>query len=203
MSVEYLRFNTITNIEYSSGFEQDSFFLSIIFEKNEYFQYIPYFYLKDKSQHNFNSIEEENCILRYINDNNLESIKFLNTFEYLKRKNYNKENLKKLNDNFKFGLWFQISHDPEYVSIQFICNNITLDQIMNRNFFYDYYLGDGIDIEYRKFINSSRYSIGYLLSQNIQNEVNQLKPVLSLQLNNVLYNKDHIQVSIKQTLGSG
>ena len=88
--------------------------------------------------------------------------------------------------------------DNDYItSVQFICNNITYKKMMDKNLFNVYFINDGMDIELKKFINSSRYSIGYFIAQKIKNEYYPFKPVLTFQLNNVSYDQDNNFVSIK------
>ena len=161
LTVEYLKFNTITNIEYLKNFKQDHLFITIIFEKNEDFRLIPYRYFEEKRQYNpdTENIELRRCASSY---------------------NYNSS----------------ILDNNLLITIDFICGNITFNRIMNRNFFFDYYLSDGNVIKFENFINSSRYSIGYLISQRNRNEVFKVKPILTFQLSNVLYDKDNISVSI-------
>ena len=179
LSVEYLQFKTITNIEYVTKFQQDNLFISIVIDIFELdFEYIRlYFGIENKEENHFDvnfSIHykdspERKCLSSY----QLSSTKWILVYD---------------NDK-KF--------DPgELVAIQFICYNITFNHIMDKNLFHDNYLSDRIDIQLKQFINSNIYSIGYLVSQKIDKDPFSLKPVLTYQLNNVSYDQDNILVSI-------
>ena len=171
LSVEYLQFNTINNIEYMSEFQQDKLFISIVLESDERFieRHIKRYYMR-------NIIINDNIYSLTINKVGVKCLKNYNI-------NHNNE------DN--------ISNEV-IMAINFICFNLTFDQIMDRNFFFDYFLSDGINIKFNQFINSSRFSFGYLLSQKIKDEPNTLKTVVTLQLNNVLYDQANNLVSITQ-----
>ena len=169
LSIEYLQFNTITNIEYKNEFQQDKLFISFFLEHNIPYSFIKFYYS------NYSNIR------KFYSDINKNGTKCLDSF-----------NLKNIQDNIS---------NEEIISINFICYNITFNQIMNKHFFYDYYLRYGIDIQSKHFINSGQYSIGYLTSQKIKKDKFPLKPVVSLRLNNVKYDQLNNSVSkLKMTL---
>ena len=167
LSIEYLSFNTITNIEYIEKFDQDKFFISIVLEMDKDLSHIQQYYNgKNNFMYNFNW--KQKCLKSY------------GYFPNTVFSNYSNEN--------------DFDND-EIMYLTLICNNLTLDQIMDRNFFYDYYLNEGIDIQFKQFINSSRYSFGYLISPKIKNDMYYLKPVLTFQMKNVSYDHDNLLVS--------
>ena len=111
----------------------------------------------------------------------------------------------------KYGLMSEISVDSNIedkfennllITMKFICLNITIDDLMNRYFFHDYYLNDGIDIDFKQFMNSSRFTIGYLISQKLKNNQNPLKPVLTSELYDVQYDQNNISVSMELIITS-
>ena len=174
LSVEYLQFNTITNIEYVRIIHQDNLFISIvlqIFEDD--FEYIRNYHgIETYSNINYKDDPERKCLSNY----------GLTSFMHYKYSLLDRDNMNYDND--------------ELAKILFICNNITLDHIIDRSFFYYKYMSDGIDIRFNQFINSSRFSIGYSVSQKAKDDSFPFQPVLTYQLNNVLYDQDNIFVSI-------
>ena len=171
LSDEYLQFNTITNIEYMRKFERDSIFITMVLEMNNDFDFEKIYGKKHQIHYNDWYVKKEKC---------LSSLKS----EFFKI--YNDDD----DENFD---------KDELTLIKLICNNISLVEIMERNFFYDYFLSNVFDIQFSQFINSSRYSIGYLISNEIKNDqVYPMKPVLTLQMKNILYDHDHILVCIKK-----
>ena len=152
--------------------EQDKFFITIVFEMNDHLHRIKRYFSKKYNLNYDDSLNiklENKCLSKYLSGN----ISATST-------NYNYQD--------------KLDND-ELMYIKLICNNLTLDQMMNRNFFYDYYLSEGIDIKFKEFINTSRYTIGYLISRKIKNERYALKPLLTFQMNNVLCDQDNILVS--------
>lgn len=173
LTAEYLQFNSITKIEYLRKFEQDTLFISIVLEFNNFdFDNIIRYYHRKNQQDNYDNhnkyIAEQNCLSSY----GLRSIRSTLYHPYNDKDN------------------------DVITAIKFICNNITFNQIMDKNFFHYYYLSDGIDIEFIKFINSSRYSIGYFISQKSRKDMYPLKPILTYQMKNILYDKEHNFVSL-------
>ena len=128
-------------------FEQDSIYISFVLDMNE-----------DDFEH----------IRRYYGiANNQNNIDYFNFKDNPLRQCYSSHGLTSAT-SFRYTYLNEDDFDTDEITyIKFICNNITLDQIMDKNFFHYNYLGDGIDIELRQFFNSSRYSIGYLLMQKI------------------------------------
>ena len=116
LSVEYLQYNTITNIEYKRKFEQDNIYISIVLDvnRNDLF-YIKYYYgIANNYNIDYENSLEQKClsshgIMSYMNDDDDLIINY--------------EEVAKLGND-------------KIVAFQFICLNITLDQIMDKIFFY-------------------------------------------------------------------
>ena len=173
LSVEYLQFDTITNIEYLKKFETDLYF-SVIIDRVYDFQDIKRKYWKLKNPHKYN----------YQYDVNFEEV----------FKCYSSFGID--SDIYEFYNNADNLDNDELITISIICNNITLDQIMHRNLFYREFLDQGIDIHFNKFIDSSRYSIGFVISQKIKRDEYPLRPLLTVKFNNVSYGRVNIPVSI-------
>ena len=72
LSVEYLQFDTITNIEYMRKFELNNLFISIVLESSnlDTMHYIKHFYDKESvqkiySHHDYQDYPELKCLLSY------------------------------------------------------------------------------------------------------------------------------------------
>ena len=171
LSVEYLQFKSITEIEYVRQFEQDTIFISIVLDPARFnFEFFRLYSLCNYDQDCYHIEHQkyhliEKCLASY-------GLKY---YGYVYEKEFDYD---------------------EITSIMFNCHNITFKVIMGRQLFHDFFMNDGIDIQFKQFINSSRYSIGYFISPNVKSDINPFKPVLTVQVNDVLYDKDYNLVYI-------
>ena len=145
-------------------------FISFVLD-NVHFNHIRPYYGK------LPKFDERNCFLNY-DLKSKKSFKFKEN-PYIYEKNFDEK-------NFDF---------ERITTILFICNDITFDQIMNKNFFYDFYLSDAFHIQLKQFINSSQYSIGYSVSQKMKKDEYPFKPILTYRLTNTFYDQNNIFVS--------
>ena len=155
------------------NFEQDTLFISIELEKYQKDDFVDqvYFPSKNNSNIDFNIDLNDNlaqkCLLNY----------GLTPRDIMIYKNVND------------------SDNDLLTTIKFICYNITFEQMMDKINFYNNYLRDEIDIPLNQFINSSQYSIGYFISQKLEEDTSPFKSVVTYIFNNVSYDQDNILVS--------